>query len=70
VLLREGAGQRCACAALLALSPLGLAMAGIFTLASSLLLHNLAALLLFAIPVLGLLRIQATIAPANRKSQP
>jgi len=49
------AAVRWACAALLALSPLSLAMAGIFTLASSLLLHNLAALLLFAIPVLGFL---------------
>jgi hypothetical membrane protein len=49
------AAARRACAALLALSPLGLAMAGIFTLESSLLLHNVAALLLFAPPVLGFL---------------
>jgi hypothetical protein len=49
------AAARWACAALLALSPLGLAIAGIFTLASSIVLHNLAALLLFAIPVPGFL---------------
>jgi hypothetical membrane protein len=49
------AAARWACAALLALSPLGLAMAGIFTLESSLVLHNVAALLLFATPLLGFL---------------
>lgn len=36
---------------LLALSPVGLALAGIFTLATSLLMHNLAALLLFVVPL-------------------
>jgi len=49
------AAARRACTALLALSPLGLAMAGIFTLESSLVVHNLAALLLLATPVLGFL---------------
>lgn len=44
---------RWACAALLALSPLGLAMAGIFTLESSLVLHSVAALLLLWTPLLG-----------------
>lgn len=49
------AAARRACAVLLAISPLGLAMAGIFTLATSVVLHNVAALLLFATPVLGFL---------------
>jgi hypothetical membrane protein len=49
------AAARKACAALLALSPLGLVMAGICTLESSLLLHNVAALLIFATPVPGFL---------------
>jgi hypothetical membrane protein len=46
---------RWSCAVLLALSPLGLALAGIFTLASSILLHNVAALLAFVTPVSGFL---------------
>ncbi len=54
-----GAGGQVAarwtCAALLALSPIGLALAGIFTLASSIVFHNVAALLLFATPVVGFL---------------
>jgi hypothetical membrane protein len=37
--------------ALLALSPIGLGLAGIFTLATSLLMHNVAALLLFVVPL-------------------
>jgi hypothetical membrane protein len=36
---------------LLALSPIGLGLAGIFTLATSLLMHNVAALLLFVVPL-------------------
>ncbi len=38
-------------AVLLALSPLGLALAGVFTLANSLAMHNVAALLVFVAPV-------------------
>jgi len=36
---------------LLALSPIGLVLAGIFTLATSVLMHNVAALLLFVVPL-------------------
>jgi ethanolamine transporter EutH len=39
------------CAVLLALSPLGLLLAGIFTLATSLLMHNVAAFLVFVVPL-------------------
>jgi len=39
--------------ALLALSPIGLGLAGIFTLATSILMHNVAALLLFVVPLAG-----------------
>jgi hypothetical membrane protein len=45
--------RRNLCAALLALSPLGLALAGIFTLANSLALHNLAAFLVFVVPIMA-----------------
>jgi len=41
------------CAALFALSPIGLALAGVFTLADSLAMHNVAALLLFVVPLLA-----------------
>jgi hypothetical membrane protein len=44
---------RTVCEALLALSPLGLAMAGVFTIASALVLHIVAATLLFATPVVS-----------------
>jgi hypothetical protein len=42
---------RAICAMMLCISPLGLAMAGVFTLASALLLHTLAGMLVFATPV-------------------
>jgi hypothetical membrane protein len=38
---------------LLALSPVGLGLAGIFTLATSVFMHNVAALLLFVVPLAG-----------------
>jgi hypothetical membrane protein len=38
---------------LLALSPIGLGLAGIFTLATSLVMHNVAALLLFVMPLVA-----------------
>jgi hypothetical protein len=43
------------CAGLLAISPLGLAMAGLFTLASALVLHIIAGTLVFATPVVSFL---------------
>ncbi len=43
------------CTVLLAISPIGLAMAGIYSLASSILLHTVAAALLFLTPVIGFL---------------
>jgi hypothetical membrane protein len=46
---------RWVCTVLLALSPLGLAMAGIYSLASSILLHTVGALLLFDTPVVSFL---------------
>ncbi len=42
---------RWSCVTLLALSPLGLALAGVFSLATSIALHNVAALLLFITPL-------------------
>jgi hypothetical membrane protein len=39
------------CAGMLSISPFGLAMAGVFTLASALLLHILAGMLVFATPI-------------------
>ena len=53
-----GAGRPAArwiCTLLLALSPLGLGMAGIFTLSASILLHAVAAALLFFSPVVSFL---------------
>ena len=44
-------GMRIWSTVLLALSPIGLGLAGIFTLATSLLMHNVAALLLFVAPL-------------------
>jgi hypothetical membrane protein len=41
------------CPVLLALSPIGLALAGVFTLVSSLGMHNLAALLIFVAPLVA-----------------
>jgi hypothetical membrane protein len=46
---------RRASTALMVISPLGLAMAGIFTLQSSVALHTVAAGLLFSVPVVGFL---------------
>lgn len=46
---------RCVSTALMAISPVGLAMAGIFTLQSSVALHTVAAGLLFYVPVVGFL---------------
>ncbi len=49
------AGPRAVCGGLLAISPLGLAMAGVFTLASALVLHMVAGALVFGTPVVGFL---------------
>jgi hypothetical protein len=46
---------RWVCTLLLALSPIGLAMAGIYSLATSILLHTVAAALLFLTPVISFL---------------
>jgi hypothetical protein len=47
------AAQRAVCAVLLALSPLGMALAGIFTLKSSVMLHSVAALVGFLAAIVG-----------------
>jgi hypothetical membrane protein len=60
---------RTVCDGLLAISPLGLAMAGVFTLASALVLHVVAGTLVFATPVVGFLATGLLLRgiPAHRR---
>jgi len=53
LLAHRGAFGRWSCALLLALSPIGLAFAGVFTLADSIVLHSVAALFLFGSPLIS-----------------
>jgi hypothetical protein len=66
---RSGRLPRTLCQGLLAISPVGLAMAGLFTLASALVLHIIAGTLVFATPVVSFLATGLLLRriPAHRR---